>query len=156
MALFVETIEANFHSQDGPFIPLAVASGDRMLALYMADQWTGNRYAPVIDWIEALENPDADHTAQLQRFEHWAAENGDDLDNYLGTLLAFKAYDHIAKPNDMNTSENGEIWHPHWAGFRQTPAFKQFVRNNNYPVYWRKAGFPKQCRAVGQEDFECD
>ncbi len=156
MALFSETIEANFHSQDGPFIPLVVASGDRLLALYMADQWTGNNYAPVIGWIEALENPDADHTAQLHRFERWAAETGVDIGIYAGTLLAFKAYDYFVGPNAMKTSDFAEIWNPHWVDFRQTTFFKQFIRNNNLLAYWRKAGFPKQCRPLGEVDFECD
>jgi len=156
MALFTETIEANFHSQDGPFIPLAVASGNRLLALYMANQWTGNLYAPVIDWIEALENPDADHTMQLHRFENWVEENGQNIDNYLGTLLAFKAYDYFTRPNDMNSSETAELWQPDWADFRKTSAFKIFIRNNNYQAYWRKYGFPEQCRPMGEDDFECD
>jgi TolB-like protein len=156
MSLFTETIEANFHSQDGPFIPQAVRSGDRLLALYMANQWTGNRYAPVIDWIEALESPNADHTARLHRFEHWLAEVGDNPDFYPGVLLAFKAYDYFAKPNSMAISEFAEIWQSDWTEFRQTTYFKQFVRSNNLLTFWREAGFPKQCRPVGEDDFECD
>jgi len=156
MAIFSETIEANFHSYDGAFVPLAVASGDRLLALYMANQWTADSYAPVIDWIEALENPDADHTAQLHRFEHWATENGEDIVDYTGTLLAFKAYDYFVKSNTMNASAFAEAWVPHWAEFRQTTFFKQYVRNNGFLAYWREAGFPKQCRPLGEDDFECD
>jgi len=156
MALFRETIEANFHSQDGPFIPVAVDSGDRMLALYMANQWTRDRYAPVVDWIEALENPDADHGAQLHRFEKWVEDNGEDIDNFIGVLLAFKAHDYFTVPNDMGSSETGEIWHPRWVGFRKTPAFKTFIRINNYLPYWREHGFPSLCRPVGTEDFECE
>ena len=156
MALFTETIEANFHSQDGPFIPIAVSSGDRLLALYMANQWTRDSYAPVIDWIEALEAPNSDHTARLRRFERWAEENGEKIDTFVGVLLAFKAYDYFAKSTSMPDSEVAEMWHPIWAEFRQTTYFKQFVRNNNFLAYWREAGFPKQCRPVGEDDFECD
>ncbi len=156
MALFSATIEANFHSTDGAFIPLVVRSGDRLLALYMANLWTGARYAPVIDWIEALEAPNADHSAQLHRFERWAMENGEDLNVYAGTFLAFKAYDYFVKSNSMGLSEIAEIWQPNWTEFRHTTSFKQFVRNNNMLAYWRKAGFPEQCRALGEEDFECD
>jgi TolB-like protein len=155
-ALFTETIEANFHSQDGPFIPMAVSSGQRLLALYMANQWTRDRYAPVIDWIEALENPSADHTARLHRFEQWAKRVGDDINIYVGTLLAFKAYDYFVKPNSMPISETAEIWNPNWAEFRQTNFFKQYARNNNVLAYWREAGFPQQCRSKGEDDFECD
>ena len=156
MALFMETIEANFHSQDGPFIPMAVTSGQRLLALYMANQWTRDRYAPVIDWIEALENPTADHTARLHHFEQWAERVGDDINIYVGTLLAFKAYDYFVKPNSMPISEVAEIWNPNWAEFRQTNFFKQYARSNNVLVYWQQAGFPKQCRPLGGDDFECD
>jgi TolB-like protein len=156
MALFTETIEANFHSQDGPFIPIAVSSGDRLLALYMANTWTKDRYAPVIDWIEALETPNSDHTARLRRFERWAKENGEDINLFVGVLLAFKAYDYFAKSNSMPDSEIAEMWQPNWAEFRQTTFFKQHVRKNNFLAYWRKAGFPKQCRPVGEDDFECD
>jgi TolB-like protein len=155
-AVLSETIEANFHSQDGVFIPQAVRSGDRLLALYMANQFTGDRYAPVIDWIEALENPNSDHTARLHRFEKWATENGEDIDSYAGALLAFKAYDHFAEANTMKNSEFSQMWQPSWVGFRQTTYFKQFVRTNNLLTYWREAGFPKQCRPVGEDDFECD
>jgi len=156
MALFTETIEANFHSQDGPFIPIAVSSGDRLLALYMADTWTRNSYAPVIDWIDALENPNSDHTARLRRFERWAKENEEDMNLFTGVLLAFKAYDYFAKSTSMSDSEVAEMWQFNWAEFRKTTSFKQFVRNNNFLAYWRQAGFPKQCRPVGEDDFECD
>jgi len=155
-ALLSETIEANFHSQDGVFIPQVVRSGDRLLALYMANQWTGDRYAPVIDWIEALESPNADHTAQLHRFEHWLAENGEIPEVYPGILLAFKAYDYFARSNSMKNSGFSQMWQSDWTEFRQTTSFKQFVRNNNLLTYWRSAGFPKQCRALGEDDFECD
>ena len=156
MTLFSETIEANFHSMDGSFIPLAVRSGDRLLALYMANQWTGDSYAPVIDWIEALETPNSDHTARLRRFERWAEENGEDIGLFVGVLLAFKAYDYFATSNSMKTSDISEVWEPNWAEFRQTSFFKQFIRDNNLLTYWHEAGFPKQCRPVGEDDFECD
>jgi tetratricopeptide (TPR) repeat protein len=156
MALFSETIEANFHSTDGAFIPLVIRSGDRLLALFMANTWTKDRYAPVIDWIEALENPDEDHTARLHRFERWATENGEDVNTYVGVLLAFKAYDYFAKSNNMKPSEIAEIWQPDWTEFRQASVFKQFARSKNMLAYWRETGFPKQCRPVGEDDFECD
>jgi len=156
MALFTETIEANFHSQDGPFIPIAVSSGDRLLALYMANNWTRDSYAPVIDWIDALENPNSDHTARLRRFERWAKENEENIDTFVGVLLAFKAYDYFAKSTAMPDSEVAEMWQFNWTEFRKTTSFKQFVRNNNFLTYWREAGFPKQCRPLGEDDFECD
>jgi len=56
----------------------------------------------------------------------------------------------------MSASNFLEAWAPHWAEFRQTTFFNQYVRNNSFLAYWREAGFPKQCRPVGEDDFECD
>jgi hypothetical protein len=30
------------------------------------------------------------------------------------------------------------------------------MREMGIPEYWRKHGFSPQCRAIGDDDFECD
>ncbi|MDH5303809.1 MAG: hypothetical protein OEW64_06900 [Gammaproteobacteria bacterium] len=59
----------------------------------------------------------------------------------------------------------GEIWdHPDgvylWdqsaAWYRQTDAFKSYVRDIGVLDYWHEFGFPAQCRPLGSDDFECD
>ena len=30
------------------------------------------------------------------------------------------------------------------------------MRDIGLPEYWRKHGFPPQCRPIGDDDFECD
>jgi hypothetical protein len=32
---------------------------------------------------------------------------------------------------------------------------KQMMRHWHLPEYWRKHGFPSQCRPIGESDFEC-
>jgi len=32
---------------------------------------------------------------------------------------------------------------------------KQMMRYWHLPEYWRKHGFPSQCRPIGESDFEC-
>ncbi len=40
--------------------------------------------------------------------------------------------------------------------YRQSPEFKQRIRDSGVHDYWRKAGFPKQCQPVEPDDFRCD
>jgi len=47
------------------------------------------------------------------------------------------------------------LWLPEARAFRHTQAFRDKVR----PLYlsvWRTQGFPPQCHALGDDDFECD
>ncbi len=157
MQHLVKTVEANFHSIDWAFIPLLTRSGDHLLALYMADSMTDSTYAPVIDYITALENPDANHSAQLLRLKRWAEKNNQDMMMFPHILLALKAYDHFADTGIPGTSTTlPAIWQVEGTEFRQTEYFKQMVRNNSILLYWQSAGFPDQCRALGEEDFECE
>ncbi len=47
-------------------------------------------------------------------------------------------------------------WETVWPQFRNSPAFKRMLERVSAPAYWRKRGFPPQCRAVGDKDFTCD
>ncbi|HSD68562.1 MAG TPA: hypothetical protein VLB07_03365 [Woeseiaceae bacterium] len=48
----------------------------------------------------------------------------------------------------------------HWGevmrGYRRSPEFKTHMRASGVDAYWRKHGFPPQCRPLGADDFECD
>jgi TolB-like protein len=48
-----------------------------------------------------------------------------------------------------------EFWDPAYEGLRASPAFKRMLEGLGVPVYWRKQGFPPQCRPVGVDDYEC-
>ena len=47
------------------------------------------------------------------------------------------------------------MWDASYADYWQSPQFKAFIRDSNVYAYWREHGFPPQCRAVGDDDFEC-
>jgi TolB-like protein len=47
-------------------------------------------------------------------------------------------------------------WSSIMAPYRRSPEFKEHVRASGLPDYWRRHGFPPQCRPVGQNDFECE
>jgi hypothetical protein len=48
------------------------------------------------------------------------------------------------------------LWSSHFAAYRRSPQFKQFIRDIGVLDYWQAHGFPPQCRALGKEDFACD
>jgi TolB-like protein/tetratricopeptide (TPR) repeat protein len=66
-------------------------------------------------------------------------------------LLILKAYDKIIADHYI-----APIW---WARddaeWLKSPVRKQAMQHWHLPEYWRKHGFPPQCRPVGDSDFEC-
>jgi tetratricopeptide (TPR) repeat protein len=47
------------------------------------------------------------------------------------------------------------LWHPIMREVRAEPGFKELIRSVGLDSYWRESGWPEQCRAVGNDDFEC-
>lgn len=52
-------------------------------------------------------------------------------------------------------------WFPAMQGYRRSPEFKQHMTASGLPDYWRRHGFPPQCKPVpgkngGKTDFECE
>ncbi len=56
-----------------------------------------------------------------------------------------------------------DLWNPYLIELRRDDlrpiaikVQRETIKNNKYDVYWRKHGFPPQCRPVGKDDFECE
>jgi TolB-like protein len=147
---FEATFEANFHSIDDIFISYYVQTGQRNLALLLAAVFIRNPAAPVKDWIEAIENPDEDHSARVARFNEWGETFNIDVCDMDAVAIALRQ-DHCY-PMGENTRL---MWQPDTAYYRKTPEFKAFV-NANFMPYWQEHGFPPQCRPLDEGDFECD
>jgi adenylate cyclase len=68
-------------------------------------------------------------------------------------LWLIKAYDQLAA---VPLVEGPTIW---WArddpAWLKSPARKAFIKQWRLPEYWRKHGFPPQCKPIGESDFEC-
>lgn len=47
-------------------------------------------------------------------------------------------------------------WIPAMRAYRRSKEFKAHVTASGLPDYWRKHGFPPQCKAVGNDDFKCE
>jgi len=147
---FESTFENNFHSTDEAFVSYYVNSGQRNMALLIAALGVRRQFAPVKDWIEAIENPLSDHTARVERFNQWGAAYNITVCDMNEVAVAFRQEDCFASVSNANMN-----WHPDAAYYRKKPAFKEFV-NANFMDYWKQNGFPPQCRSLGDDDFECD
>ena len=144
------TFEANYHSTDNAFVSYYVHSGQRKTALLVAALSLRKEFVPVKDWIEAIENPDEDHTSRVARFNQWGKAYNMDVCDMESVAIALKQ-EHCF-PTIANASM---MWQPDTAYFRKTEAFKDFV-NTHLMGYWLENGFPAQCRALKDGDFECE
>jgi len=105
---------------------------------------------------DAWQNLDANHDALVQDILAFI-DGRDDLDRLSGgpALLIVPlggGYDLV--PLSVL------IWGAEYAKYRGSEAFKARVRALNIDDYWRRNGFPPQCRPVvtanGEDDFECE
>ena len=71
-----------------------------------------------------------------------------------GVYLWLGAYDQVATAPD-NTTDIIIVWERFPASFRNSAGFKKSLERLGVASYWRKHGFPPQCRAIGDSDFEC-
>ena len=149
------TLEYGFHSITENFVSYLVRNNRRYLAMLIADIKTDLDAAPVVEWIRAIENPDADNSAGLARLEDWASNSstGRTLADIPDIYVSFRAYDELEQSGEKST---WILWHPDAAEFRGLPQFKRLVRANGMVNYWFERGFPPQCRPLDSNDFECD
>jgi tetratricopeptide (TPR) repeat protein len=147
---FESTFDANFHSADDAFVSYYVRSGQRNMALLVAALAVRNPYAPIRDWIEAIENPEEDHSARVARFNEWGENFNLDVCDMDAVAIALR------QEQCFTLVENARlIWQPDTAYYRKTPAFKEYV-NTHLMAYWQEHGFPPQCQPLEDGDFECD
>jgi TolB-like protein len=147
---FEATFEDNFHTSAENFVSYYVRTGQRQRALLIAALAMRNEFAPVKDWIEAIENPNEDHSARVARFNQWGETYNIDVCKMDTVAIAFR------QDQCLGTIANASLmWDPDAAYYRKTPAFKEFI-NTHFMAYWQENGFPNQCRALGEGDFECD
>jgi tetratricopeptide (TPR) repeat protein len=149
------TLEHNFHSITESFVPYFVRNERRFLAMLIADIKFDRDSAPVVEWIRAIEEPNADNSFGLARLEDWASRSatGKGPADIPHIYVSFRAYDELEKSSG---SSRWILWHPDAAEFRGTPQFKRMVRKLGIFDYWLERGFPSQCRPLGDDDFECD
>jgi TolB-like protein len=161
LAVLKENLRRGF---GGTFTPgpwgAYLARGDEHGFLYemtrVADDLSANDMRWAVDMLfQAQTNPAYDRKEALRTLETRLKGMGSPLVPHspaeTHVLFLFGAYDRM-HPDGANWSWT-TIGFPEWA---KSPERKRLMRERKLDVYWRKHGFPPQCRAVGTNDFTCD
>jgi TolB-like protein len=96
---------------------------------------------------EALSNPGGDRRAIAAELRTFLDEKRAPARVY-GLLNAVGDYD---RPLLLTFH-----WLPAMRAYRRSPEFKAHMTASGLPEYWRKHGFPPQCKPVGKDDFDCE
>ena len=154
LEIYEPTLDRSFHSMSEAFVPVYAVNGERKLALLLAEIKFESSSAPVDEWINALEQPEKDHSAGLAKWQHWEdiANPPVRMSNIAIPYLAFESYEEFA----TSPWPALYLWHPNASGFRKSGGFKRFVRKESILAYWQERGFPDFCRPTGDDDFDCD
>ncbi len=145
--------EVNYFNGFDAYIPVFLERGDRMMAFAASRMVNWRAGFPHKEYISALENPESQPPGRLEIFKAWGAEKKVDVADKTNVMLALRAYDEI----NVDTFDNDyeDLWLPHFAHYRRSPQFKQLAEDLGITAYWRAHGFPPQCHAVSETDFEC-
>ena len=131
---------------------LFLATGQREAALLALHMIPVVDDAPMSEWLRAVDDPTADHSAGLATFEAWASGNGIDMRGWSDLLTVFGKY----PDSRLDVFDEPWYWLPQFKAYRASPEFKRMAQASGYLQYWRTKGFPPQCRPLGDDDFHCD
>ena len=155
LEVFEPTLDANFHSVSEAFIAYYVEHGNTLLATLLAHANFGDSSAPISAWIAAIRDPAENHDVGYARLKDWERNQstGLRLSDIGVVLLPFGKYEEFASNLSANRMY---MWLPQAADFRRSGYFKKMIRESRILEYWQERGFPEHCRAIGDDDFECD
>ena len=96
---------------------------------------------------DAISRPGEDHRALAAELETFLDE----------TDASIRAYSLLNASGDYERPILVTYqWIPAMRAYRRSPEFKAHETASGLPDYWRKYGFPPQCKAVGSKDFKCE
>jgi adenylate cyclase len=119
-------------------------------SLLLISESNGDPNYPFKELLYAVQNPLDDHSEALLKLEQWLARSGGDPGWRMAEWIALGAYDRVESNVDVN-----QLWLDSSSQFRVSPFFKPLVIEMGWHKYWLRHGFPPQCRALDEEDFEC-
>jgi TolB-like protein len=149
--LFEMGLEKGYFFNDVQLAPAVAARGDRVGALSILALTYRDDPELIRPLFRALTDPtfsdrDRQDAVALVKGAKSSAEF------VPVALLMLKAYDKIV----VLVDNDPPIW---WAGndavWLRSQSRKQAMQLWRLPEYWRKHGFPPQCRPIGESDFEC-
>jgi tetratricopeptide (TPR) repeat protein len=99
---------------------------------------------------EAYRDLDGDHAELLAELLEFHRSRPEGAASYLALLLVpMGAFDLLPEYAML-------AWGPEYAGYRRSAQFRRYMHESGAVDYWRKHGYPPQCRPVGADDFECE
>jgi len=131
--------------------PLLTRDKKFAAAFLLVSEADGDRDYPYEELINAVRYPERDHSSGISKLTNWSERRGIPLRFRISEWIALGAWDRVEPSGDIH-----QLWHPSGSQFRASPWFKPLAEKMGWPKYWRKHGYPPQCRPVGEEDFECE
>ena len=159
LSLFEQGVLAGSTAHSNVFVHAYAVAGDDVKTL-LAMRWMElafNYHAEDIKFMYyALTNPVFDFNAgQLEYARAYQLRTGGTIDwntpdvNFMALYL--RKYE-VFKPS----AETLYWWDPNLPDFLVSPHRKRLMRAMGIYDYWLATEFPPQCRAIGEDDFECD
>lgn len=160
LEIFDQSIQLGGSSQTGPFYRTLFDMGEYRSALYMVAYGQAsfplstNMPSETIYKIYTDENFNFNKefkilVSAIENKTGKAFEWGDN--NYNNLAYEFKYYEKI-KPVFYNML----WWDRTNKEFLKSPHRNRLIREMGIYDYWKKSGFPPQCRPLAADDFECD
>jgi TolB-like protein/DNA-binding winged helix-turn-helix (wHTH) protein len=91
-------------------------------------------------------NPDLRNGGGLRGLTEWALHFGD-------PALALQWF---RESLEFEATGMLNAWKPSFAPLRREAGFKDLVRDQKLPEYWKRFGWPEFCRPMDDDDFDCD
>ena len=160
LTLFEQNVASGFIANRAiGFVPALVARGDTLAARLLLDklQVSAVLSAVMIEALADLETPRPDAAAIIERPDSGIikATSGLGLSKAMAYLWAGD-FDRAADADFGGTTDSILAWELSRPAWRNSPGFKRTLQKNGVLGYWQAHGFPPQCRALGEADFECD
>jgi adenylate cyclase len=164
--VYLQGLEAGFVGGDQLLQILLAARGQRAaFSLAIARFLNRAGLNALTDFmVRAAFDPNYDFTVERPAIEAaFQKATGSPLDWEAEYFMAFYLHNFDAYMRNLDhelgrtgaSFDIGEAWAPFpdaWSGSEHP---KRMMRGDGLPEYWRKHGFPKQCRPVGHSDFDC-
>ena len=153
VSLFGQSVEHAFTGAQLQFIQRFMSLGERLVtALILLTNFDQDSTFPATAVLDAMEFPQRDHSRGLAKVLNWLDTSSPSTAGYPYLMAVFKAY-HLAEPERF---KNRWVWLRENTDFRASEYFAPYMDKIGALAYWRKNGFPPDCRPLEGDNFECD
>ena len=156
LAIHETALRNGFSGNIDPFLHLYAATGRGRTALTAMAAYNAGRGINKATNYEyrAMTDPAFDYRAEKSLIDqaYYPAGEAEPVwdPTHPNYLFIYRQYD------QLHNSDLPYWWFPYPLEFHDSPHRKRLMREMGMPAYWRKHGFPSQCRPLGADDFECD